>query len=657
MECLLNFVGRWIRVVSSIGCIVVVALSCATPSAPEGGPQDRQAPRLDPKRYSTKNPSTNFKYQRVILTFDEWVRLQSASSQVVMSPPLKVKPSVSVRNRSVVVEWKEPLEDSTTYIINFGDAIQDITEGNKASDRKMVFSTGPYLDSLVCSGQVIDAATRQPSADTWVMLYRNLADSVPKTEKPFYFTKTDPSGNFRIEYIRKGRYQIFAIADKNNDYKYNLPKEPIGFLDTSFVMNDSLQPFLRLLLFEEREKLVVEDIDLIQFGEIRLQLNEAVQSVTEVRLLEAPSDLKLLVEQGADSLHIWMDGSLADTAKLRLVLTNEAEEWQDTIEVSNKKKALLLEDSTALRWFVPNKEAATEATTQRGGGSGGSQPAVSSLRPAQDTTTIPQHPKEALELLFTAPLQTIDTTQFSWAVDTTIVVQEWKYEYGVDTVSGDTLFVDSLQIKVSKDTFLKTTLPIIQQDSSAANTLYFAIDSTEGKRYQLTILPNGVQDFWGRKNGDTLSRVYVINPTDEYGSITSIILGADSSKRYIVEVVNQTKEVVSRRFVQDSSRITFYDYYLPTGPYTIQVSADLNENKRWDVGDYDKKQQPEPRYISKVIQLNAGWENAMELDLQKTPKPAVGKGGKSGEKDELPPNKETLPDDPKDGQTGPSKKQ
>lgn len=648
MNCLLNFVGCWMSVISSMGCLLILAGACATPSAPEGGPQDRQAPRLNPKRYSTPSPSTNFQYQRVILTFDEWVRLQSASSQVVTSPPLAQKPSIKVRNKSVVVEWKERLKDSTTYIINFGDAIQDITEGNKVSDMKMVFSTGSYLDSLVCAGQIIDAATRKPSAETWVMLYRNLADSVPKTEKPFYFTKTNASGNFRIEYIKKGRYQIFALADKNNDYKYNLPKESIGFLDSSFVINDTTQPFLRLLLFEERQALAIKDADLLQFGEVRLEFNEDVQSLSQVRLLEAPSDLKMQVKQGADSLHIWFDGTIADTAKLRFVLVNEAEQWQDTLVFSNKEKASMLEDSTALRWFL-SKEASKAVNSSRQGGKGNNRVGQQkvSQRPAQDTTAIIQHPKEPLQLLFTAPITSIDTTQFYWGVDTTIMVQKWRYVVELDTLTGDTLAVDSNQVKVPIDTFWNIALPAIQQDSGVGNSLSFGIDSTAGKRYQLTILPRGIKDFWGRTNGDTLSRIYVINSIEQYGSITSVITGADSSKKYIVELVNQEKKVVSHRLVQDSSQITFNDYYLPIGGYLIRVSTDLNDNQRWDVGNYDKKQQPEPRYISKLIQLKAGWENTMKLDLKK--KIPTGKQGKlrigQGESEEdprsdTPPNKQ-----------------
>lgn len=639
MVRLSSFVRQGISGLGSIGLVLLMAVACATPSAPEGGPQDRQAPRLDKKKYSTPSPSTDFNYQRVILTFDEWVRLQAASTQVVMSPPLQQNPSIKVRNKSVVVEWNERLEDSTTYIINFGDAIQDITEGNIASDMKLVFSTGPYLDSLTCSGQVIDAATRRPSADTWVMLYRNLADSVPKTEKPFYFTKTDASGNFRMEYIRKGRYQIFALADQNNDYKYNLPSEPIGFLDSSFVLTDTIQPFLRLLLFEERQELAVTDADLLQFGELRLTLNEAVQSLTNVRLLDAPSDFKVLIEQGADSLHLWFDGAVADTAKLRFVLTNAAEGWQDTVMVSNRDRTALMEDSSALRWVVP--PVAGEAPAANSGRGNNSQQA-SSRRPVQDTAVLVQHPKETLKLLFTAPIMAIDTAQFSWAVDTTIKVKEWLYEAGVDTLTGDTLFIDSIQVTVNRDTFLAINTPLIQQDSGAASVLYFNIDSTAEKQYQLTILPNGLTDFWGRTNGDTLSRIYRINTMEAYGSIASIVVGADSSQSYLVELINQEQEVVSSRLVRDSSTMRFVDYYLPTGPYNIRVSQDLNNNQRWDVGDYDKKQQPEPRFISTTIQLKAGWENAMEFDLNK--KPSTGKGGKRGSRDD----KEKTPIDPQE---------
>ena len=279
---------------------LALVFSCAEPRAPEGGPQDLQPPRIHPKKYSTPNPSTNFKDNQIILTFDEWVKLQAAYTQVVISPPLENRPEIKIRNKSVVVKWKEALKDSTTYIINFGDAVRDITEGNIAPNLKMVFSTGPYLDSLSCSGQIIDARTRAPKEEVWVMLYQNLADSMPKKEKPFYFTKTDKQGNFRLDYLKEGRYRIFALEDKNRDYKYNQNNESIAFLDSSFQINDTIQPSFRLKMFQEREATKVLSAKLEQYGALKITLNNTVQTASNVELLEAPDDFETWLEQGEE---------------------------------------------------------------------------------------------------------------------------------------------------------------------------------------------------------------------------------------------------------------------------------------------------------------------------------------------------------------------
>ncbi|MFK7797932.1 MAG: hypothetical protein AB8E82_10800, partial [Aureispira sp.] len=55
-------------------------------------------------------------------------------------------------------------------------------------------------------------------------------------------------------------------------------------------------------------------------------------------------------------------------------------------------------------------------------------------------------------------------------------------------------------------------------------------------------------------------------------------------------------------------------------------------------------QQPEPRYISSVIQLKAGWENSMELDLNKKV-PVMGKGGTKKGEDAGEEQEEALPEE------------
>lgn len=69
----------------------------------------------------------------------------------------------------------------------------------------------------------------------YVMLYRNFNDSTPILEKPYYITKTDTSGKFTIDYIKEGKYKIFALKDLDVNLMFNLPNEKIAFLDSFLV--------------------------------------------------------------------------------------------------------------------------------------------------------------------------------------------------------------------------------------------------------------------------------------------------------------------------------------------------------------------------------------------------------------------------------------
>jgi len=104
------------------------------------------------------------------------------------------------------------LRENATYTINFGEAVQDLTEGNAVPDMRFVFSTGDQIDSLELSGTVMDALTRAPAKDVYVMLYENTADTVVRTERPFYFGKTNDQGTYKIQNLRAGTFKIFALG-------------------------------------------------------------------------------------------------------------------------------------------------------------------------------------------------------------------------------------------------------------------------------------------------------------------------------------------------------------------------------------------------------------------------------------------------------------
>ena len=58
-----------------------------------------------------------------------------------------------------------------TYIVQFGDAVRDLREGNVAKGLQYVFSTGAVLDSGRVAGRAEDAWSGEASAGTRVLLF------------------------------------------------------------------------------------------------------------------------------------------------------------------------------------------------------------------------------------------------------------------------------------------------------------------------------------------------------------------------------------------------------------------------------------------------------------------------------------------------------
>ena len=173
---------------------------CANAVAPTGGPKDIAAPVV--VEAVPENHSTAFNGKKIEITFDEYITLDNANQNVMISPPMKGKPDIKLKNKTVVVKFKEPLAANTTYTINFGSAIKDLHEGNPFNDYVYSFSTGDHIDTLAIAGIVLNANDKKPVEGAYVGLYaadRDNLDSLPMTTAPNYITKTDKEGNFRLE--------------------------------------------------------------------------------------------------------------------------------------------------------------------------------------------------------------------------------------------------------------------------------------------------------------------------------------------------------------------------------------------------------------------------------------------------------------------------
>ena len=225
--------------------------ACARQGTPTGGPKDTTPPKVDTIT-STRNFSTRFSGRRIELVFDEWVTLSDVGAQVVVSPTLPKRPEVKLKGKKVIVELPEEdtLRPNTTYTINFGTAVKDLHEGNPAENLRFVFSTGDYLDSLTVSGFVFDAFSGEPVDKISVMLYETRADSAVRKERPYYFARTNKTGQFSIQNVRPGNFKVAAIDDTSGDLKWDGQNERIGFPDAMLSVTYTSQCAFSLKLFK-----------------------------------------------------------------------------------------------------------------------------------------------------------------------------------------------------------------------------------------------------------------------------------------------------------------------------------------------------------------------------------------------------------------------
>jgi len=185
--------------------VAMAFYSCANQVAPTGGPQDREPPKV--LGSNPLNKSTNFKSDKVRILFDEYVNIENAQQQVVISPPMDPFPEFKIKGKELLITFKDTLRTNTTYTINISAAVKDITEANVLDDYQYVFSTGEYLDSFSVSGKIVDAELATPAEGVLVLVYDLLEDSVVYNEKPYYFGRTDKSGAFTIGNMKGGEYK------------------------------------------------------------------------------------------------------------------------------------------------------------------------------------------------------------------------------------------------------------------------------------------------------------------------------------------------------------------------------------------------------------------------------------------------------------------
>lgn len=209
--------------------------NCAQVAQPPGGNKDTLAPKL--VLSAPKIGQLNYKGQTVTLYYDEYVNVENIQQKVSITPQDSNTFLVKALPTGLRLNFDKPLQPNTTYTINFSDGIKDITERNVTTDNKIVFSTGPVIDSLNLSGTVVDDESRLPILNFVVGLF-GPNDTLPINRKrPVYYARTDSNGNYRIENVKAGLYKVYGFDDKDLNLVNNTPGERVAFRDSVLNFN------------------------------------------------------------------------------------------------------------------------------------------------------------------------------------------------------------------------------------------------------------------------------------------------------------------------------------------------------------------------------------------------------------------------------------
>ncbi|MHB1279304.1 MAG: Ig-like domain-containing domain, partial [Bacteroidia bacterium] len=212
--------------------------ACAVVVHPTGGDKDETPPKAI--RTYPDSQQVNFTEREIRIYFDEYFEIKDPNAVLISPPPVKA-PKVEVVGKYLRIQFKEPLQDSSTYTVQLINALQDINEKNILPDYKISFSTGQQIDTAFIQGRVSDNYTGQAvEGYTVALYYTDIANYPDSVVFPLYLSKTLSNGSFLIPAIRPTTYTLYAFNDINHNKKIDMG-EDMGYVPHAVNPFDTLE--------------------------------------------------------------------------------------------------------------------------------------------------------------------------------------------------------------------------------------------------------------------------------------------------------------------------------------------------------------------------------------------------------------------------------
>ena len=605
-----------------------VFTSCARMGNPDGGWYDETPPKVLGATPADK--ATEVKAQKVKISFDEFVKIDNPTENVIVSPPQLQAPEIKATGKSIEVKLLDSLKANTTYTIDFSDAISDNNEGNPLGNYTYSFSTGAEIDTMEVSGYVVAAENLEPVKGILVGLYANLADSAFEKQPMLRVSRTDSRGHFVIKGVKRGTYRVYALQDVDGNYQFNQKSEMIAFnheLIKPSVMDDTRQDTLwsdSLHIADIKRvgyaHFLPDNITLCAFHEVltsryllSVTRNEANHfavnfsygnpKLPQIKGLNFNAHDAFIAIPNAkrDTIDYWLrDTALVNQDTLRMEMTylmtdsaGQLVSQTDTLEVLSKQpyeRRMKQLKATYEKW-----QKQQEKLKKKGEPYQTEMPRPTLAIRMQNTNEI--DPEKRLQLQFETPISTIDTTKVHLYTKVDSLWYRANYQLlpaARRNAEGHFVRPDSLKYGMNYE---------ISADWKPRQDYSFETDSTAFTDIYGAVTPKYKQGF--KVKGD-----------DEFGSLVITLTGLDGQP-CIVQLLDRNDKVI-KEVAAEHQQAEFY--YLKPETYYLRLFVDSNHNGIWDTGDYAKDRQPEAvYYYPGKIECKAKWDLTESWNPTSTP--------------------------------------
>jgi len=542
-------------------------LGCARQTTPTGGPKDTIPPTL--KTSIPKQGQVNFKGNTIELTFSETIILNNPKEQLIITPSLGKDFEFKAKKNQVILTFKQDLKDSTTYAINFRDAVQDITEKNPARMLKLAFSTGSYVDSLSIEGAAYDLLKNVDSKDATVALYQLDTFDIFK-HQPVYVTKSDSKGNFKIENLKPGTYFVYGMEDKNKNLLADSKSEAYGFLRDAIHLTKNIQHV---------------KIPLIHLDARPLKLTSARPYSTYYNIKTAKNLISYKITTSEDE-HI-ISSFAEDQANIRVYKTFEGKDSVSTYFTGRDSINNFIDTTLYVKFSKRDvKPEKFDFSLNRFNVVG-----TKALIQAQ--------------IKFTKPLLQVNFDSIFYSIDSTQRVSFTQQDLHWDTLHNLLLLEKS---------FDKNLLPKEPSPDSKPAPPKRAPKTSPGKTEIKPSVDNqlyfGKGAFISIELDSSKKMVERLPPSKLEDTGMILVEIQTTAKNFFVELL--TKDFQPIDIKRNNKKFNFED--LKPADYQLRLVIDENNDGKWSPGNFYLRQEPEPVIFYKnekgvpLVNLKANWE-------------------------------------------------